>query len=302
MRQRIPRAMYTGDIKIGDVLIPCAVLDDGRRVLTQEGLLTAIGRAKKAAGHQVNQVDNLPPFLSAKNLQPFIGDELARSTTAIHFKPLRDGGSVANGYPAELLPEICRVFLSARDAKALLPAQRHIAEQCDILIRGLATVGIVALVDEATGYQAVRRRNALMKILEAYIAKELMRWTKRFPDEFYRQMFRLWGWEFNEDSLSRRPGFAGVLTRKLIYEKLPPGVLDDLQRLNPSDGHGRRRLKHHQLLTSDIGHPHLQTLVTEVTVLMRISDSRTGFLSQFAKAFPTQGTQIYLDLDSDDLS
>jgi len=31
--------------------------------------------------------------------------------------------------------------------------QKHIAAQAEIIMRGLATVGIIALVDEATGYQ-----------------------------------------------------------------------------------------------------------------------------------------------------
>jgi hypothetical protein len=294
--------MYTGNLNIGDVSLPCAVLDTGQRVLTQEGFLQAIGRSKNPKGNPASHPDETPAFLTAQNLQPYISKHITTPTSPILFKPIRDGGSPAYGYPAELLPAFCRVILDARDAKALSHTQQHIAERCDILIRGLATVGIVALVDEATGYQNVRRRNALMKILEAYIAKELLRWTKHFPDEFYEHMFRLWGWGFNEESLSRRPGFAGVLTRKLIYEKLPPGVLDELQRMNPTDGHGRRKFRHHQLLTADIGHPHLQKLVTEVTLLMRISDSRTGFLAQYARAYPTVGTQMYLDLDNEDLA
>lgn len=302
MSQRTPRAMYTGTFTIGETELPCAVLDDERRVFTQEGFLQAIGRAKKAGGSQNSQVDNLPPFLTAKNLQPFIGADLIRSTTPIPFTPLRDGGKPAYGYLADLLPEVCNVFHAARAAGALVPSQKHIADRCDILIRGFATVGIIALIDEATGYQAARRRNALNKILEAFIAKELMPWTKLFPDEFYREMFRLWGWEFNEESFSKRPGFAGTLTKRLVYEKMPPGVMAELQRINPSDGHGRRRYKHHQLLTAEIGHPYLHKHVIEVTLLMRIAESRTGFLSQFAKAYPTEGTQIYWAVDEFDES
>jgi hypothetical protein len=39
------------------------------------------------------------------------------------------------------------------------------------LLRGFARVGIIALVDEATGFQRDRTKDALSKILEAYIAK-----------------------------------------------------------------------------------------------------------------------------------
>ena len=82
--------------------------------------------------------------------------------------------------------------------------QKHIADQAYLLMRSLAHTGIIALVDEATGYQKVRDREALQKILDRYIAKELAKWAKRFPDEFYEQMFRLKGWKYNPAS-SKRP-------------------------------------------------------------------------------------------------
>lgn len=48
----LPKAIAEGAIIIGDLQIACAVLDDAdnTRVLTQEGFLTAIGRAGKAKG------------------------------------------------------------------------------------------------------------------------------------------------------------------------------------------------------------------------------------------------------------
>ena len=101
-------------------------------------------------------------------------------------------------------------------------------------MRALAHVGIIALVDEATGYQDVRARNALNEILEQFIADELRRWTKLFPDEFYRQMFRLRGWEWKVQSIKQRPGVVGNYTNDLVYQRLAPGVLDELRRKDPS--------------------------------------------------------------------
>ncbi len=94
----------------------------------------------------------------------------------------------------------------------------RIATQCEILVRGFARIGVVALVDEATGYQKVRQRDELHKILEAYIAKELLPWTKRFPDEFYEEMFRLRGWGFDPESC-KRPILVGKLTESIVYKR-----------------------------------------------------------------------------------
>jgi hypothetical protein len=146
-------------------------------------------------------------------------------------------------------------------------------------------VGVIALVDEATGYQAVRDRDELHKILAAYINDELLPWSKRFPDEFYRELFRLRGWPYSPPS-PKRPKYVGKLTNELVYEKLPPGVLEELRGKNPVVKDGWRRYRHHQFLTMDIGNPHLEKHVTAVTTLMRVSATWSRFKKLFDRAFP----------------
>lgn len=302
---RIPRATHAGTLKIGG--IPCAVLDNGQRVLTEEGFFRAIGRSGNPYVRGGREHFDLPPFLAAENLKPFISDELRSTSRPIVFRPRGGGGNQGKawGYPAELLPQVCTVFLDARDARTsdgkpvLLPSQDHIAKACDILIRGLATVGIVALVDEATGYQRDRDRDALHKLLGLYIAKELLPWAQRFPDEFYKEMFRLRGWSMRalapgETGFDARKGprFAGKLTNQLVYEKLPPNVLNELRTKNPVvETTGRRRYRHHQLLTVDVGHEHLRDHILQVVAVMRGSQTWSQFEASFERAFPAAGPQ-----------
>jgi len=63
-----------------------------------------------------------------------------------------------------------------------------------MLLRGFAEVGVIALVDEATGYQRIREEKALATILEKYMARELQPWTRTFPYEFYELIYRLRKW------------------------------------------------------------------------------------------------------------
>ena len=143
----------------------------------------------------------------------------------------------------------------------------------DMVIRAFAKVGIIALIDEATGYQAERVRKdelELQRILAAYISPELMPWAKKFPDEFYEQLFRLRGWQYKPISV-RKPRIVGKITSQIVYEKLPPGVLEEMREKNPADEEGRRKRKHHQFLTEDIGHPHLKDHLLQVIMLMRVS-------------------------------
>src|ERR1035437_3537541 len=113
---------------------------------------------------------DLPVFLSANNLKPFIDKELELALSVpIAYIP-KGGGGVANGVRADCLPKICDVWLSARKAGALTSKQMHIGDKAEILVRALAGVAMVALVDEATGYQYARTRDALQEVLEKFIA------------------------------------------------------------------------------------------------------------------------------------
>lgn len=296
----IPRATHWGELKIAVPPIPCAVLDNKTRVLSERGVMKALG-GKRGGAHwrrlrALSDGAYLPVYLSARNLRPFIDDELAMALMRPIIYRIPSGGPPANGVDATLLPKICEVWLKARDGGALIPSQQKMANAADVLLRGFAHIGIIALVDEATGYQADRAKDDLMKILEAYISRELLPWTKRFPDEFFQEIYRLHGWQFMEGHHKHSP-FVGQLINKLIYDKLPPGVLPELRRRNPTMPSGYRRYKHHQFLTVDIGNPHLDKQVVVVTYLMKASENKQEFKHLFDRAFPRKGQQLALALE-----
>ncbi|WP_254508707.1 P63C domain-containing protein [Anatilimnocola floriformis] len=277
------KATHDGALTIAGNQISCAVLEDGRRVLTQETFLEAIGRSPKGKGGQaVSSPDGLPPFLSAEALKPFVDDDLRKATVPIVFRS--KNGARTYGYEAKLLPRVCEVYLKARDAGKTTKQQQRIVDACDILVRGLAEVGITALVDEATGFQYDRARHALEEILEAFIKDELGKWAKRFPDEFYVQLFRLKG--LNWPTEKNPPQYVGHWTNNLVYKRLAPGVLDELRSKTPKSARGHRTSKFHQWLTDDVGHPKLQEHISAVIALMKSSDDWTDFERRLNKALP----------------
>ena len=202
------------------------------------------------------------------------------------------------GYNARILPEVCNVYLAAREAGALFPNQQHIAKRAEILMRGLATVGIISLVDEATGYQQIRERRALAVILERFIAEELRPWTKTFPLEFYRQIFRLKKWP--EPQGVKRPAVIGRYTNDIVYQRLAPGVLDELRLRNPVTPKGYRKVKHHQWFTPHLGHPKLKEHLAAVIALMKVSNTWESFMKLLRKAFPKEGERRFLPFSADD--
>lgn len=286
----LPTATHEGTLKIGNFNVSAAVLPTGVRLLTQSTLLRAIGRSRTPKGGTGVMVTagSTPFFLQAEALRPYISEEVMALTTPIFF---RDGsGRKAVGYDAQLLPRVADVYLRLRDAyqtegKPVPKQYEHIVRACDVLVRGLAGVGIVALVDEATGYQDVRDRQALQAILDLFLTKEFAAWAKRFPDEFYQQIFRLKRWTWRGMKVNRPP-LVGRLTNDLVYARLAPGILHELEQRNPKDEHGNRRSRHHQWLTEDVGHPALAQHLHAVIALMRASDTWSDFKALLDRSLP----------------
>jgi hypothetical protein len=290
----IPWAVREGTLSIGGAKIPCAVLEGGKRVLSQQGFLKAIGRARAAKGGEGASVDEGAAFLRAKNLKPFVSKALAASTRPIVYKPTKGGYTprdgvlpIAYGFDAEAFPDVLKVYIAAKKAGKLHPRQEHIAETAEKLLDALPKIGMIALVDEATGYQEERPHDDLQRILEAYVLPEHRPWMKTIPREFTKELYRVWGWD---TSSQRGPRYAGKLTRKFLYEHLPPPVLPELDRVNPPDKKTwQRKAKHHSHLTKEIGLEHFKAQLSGVMALLRASPNKRVFMSLFERAYGRQG-------------
>jgi hypothetical protein len=301
---KILRATHEGIVRVTeDITLPCAVLEDGTRVLTQSQFVKTIGRTgsvKRSIVYLPDRGTTVPIFLSASNLQKFITPKLLEAAKPIPFITRRNKEAI--GYRADFLPEVCNVFLDAKEAGELNESrQRHIADRCRLLLRAYASVGIVALVDEATGYQDIRARDALEKILAKYLTDHRLKWAKTFPDEFYKEIFRLRGWTYSDEpNNTARPALVGRLTADIVYDRLAPGILERLQKLNPANENGHRSAKHHQWLTSDHGVPELKNHLAGVIALMRASTSWKTFYALLNRAYPRLVGQLFLPMDYDD--
>lgn len=286
-------ASHRGYLKLGNkesfVEIPCAVLENGKRIISQTGLFDAFDRPRKGE----KRLDGLPSIIGAKNLLQFVNEEVRENSKPIHY--YHTNGTTAIGYDAELIPLVCELYLKADEEGVAVASQESIIEHARILVRSLAKVGITALIDEATGYQYDREKDELQKLLSKYIAEDFLKWQSRFPRKFYQEAFRLHDWEYNPMSL-KRPGYLGKFTNKYVYEQMPPGVLEELRTRNPTNEKGRRSRKHHQHLTPEIGVQHLERHLTKLITVMELSDNINQFESNFQRVFENNH-QLSLDID-----
>lgn len=282
----IAKATHEGFLTIGVMEIPCAVLENGKRVLTQSGVMVALGRARQAKGRQYYDADvNLPAFLTAKNLKPFIPEDLSVTSSQIEFRT--QNGAKAFGYAAEILPTVCGVFLDAKAAGVTTHNQEHIAERAMILIRGFANVGIIALVDEATGFQYDRPRRDLEEYLSKFLSESLRRWVRTFPGDYFKHLCRLKSVSLRPDM--RLPQYFGHITNDLIWKRIAPGLLKALKERKQERGHKSDKL--HSWTSEDLGRPELLLHLGTVVGLMKINTDYDVFhdqLDRIAPVFPDQ--------------
>jgi hypothetical protein len=295
--KKVPKAMFGSPdrpLRIGNLEIPCYVLEDGRRVLVQTGMINSLGISPGGSGSRGG--DRLAKFTHQERLKSFMdNDILSRTETPIYFRATN--GVLAYGYDAEVLAKICFAILDADKAGRLQRQQEHIVKQCEILVRGFAIVGINALVDEATGYQEVRDRQALSEILKKYIDGELYKWTETFPIALYKEIFRLKGWPWNNGKM---PQVVGHYTNDLIYDRLTKGMLAELKRINPKDIEtGRRKHRNYQFLTPEIGYPALNQRLYELLGMARASATWEQFYRLVDRTFPRMGDTLPLPFVED---
>ena len=110
-------------------------------------------------------------------------------------------------------------------------------------------------------------------------------------------MFRLRGMDYPNDTV-QRPRYFGVLTNNIVYDRLAPGVLDELKKVNPKDeATGRRKRKHFQWLTNNVGYPKLREHLGSVVSIMKLSSDWHDFRAKLNRIHPPVGKPTQLSLE-----
>lgn len=249
-----PFAKYSGTLNLGENPVDCYVLDDESRVISMSATV-------KSLANDTN--GDLAKYIGVKSLQPYISMDGVVSKI-VEFN-IPGNPTKAKGIPAETFLDICSAYVSALTSGApLTEKQRGIAVNCSILLSACAKTGLIALIDEATGYQYEREADALQVKIRAFISDELRAWEKTFPDELWEEFGRLTGWQ---GSLHQRPKYWGKLVLELIYDALDPDVAAYLKENKPAPRHGRN---YHQWFTEEYGVNQLVTHINQITGIAKI--------------------------------
>jgi hypothetical protein len=272
--EKILKVWGRGPLKIMDVELDCYILMDGTPIFNKGKMMKAIGRQWKGTSRT-----EMPNFIGAMNLQPFIRSELEEMLKGIDFY---DGGRLISGYHSDTLALVCNTYLEAREAGVLTKSQLPIAHICEVLIRSFAKVGIRALIYEQLGFEKFKHPEAFRILIESYLTEEIRKWSKEFPDELFFQMDRIYG---NEKTTSRnRPLYYAKFLRKYIYEPIEKGiVLKRLDEKTPKDSKGRKTKRLFQSASEEIGLPAIRSQIWQTVGVLKTSASKRKFEDNFAK-------------------
>ncbi|MDP1968373.1 MAG: P63C domain-containing protein [Burkholderiaceae bacterium] len=276
-------------LKIGEVQVECYVLDDKTRVLSGRGMQQAIGLGGEAKTHG----GKLREFLSLSTIKPFVDNDLAMAVEhPVRFIRPGRGGVPAVAFEATLLIDLCHTILKAKDAPGFRKVWLPLAFQAQMVTLSFAKAGIISAIDEVTGYQEVREKDEIQKILDKYLTDYAKKWAKVFPDQFWEKLLRVKGYE-SYIGLPR-PQFVGHWVNDIVYSRLAPGIRKRLQELNPKTEKGNRKFKNHQFLTDDQGVPELRELLSKAMALMDASTSPEEFDLLLRRALPKFGDTLEL--------
>lgn len=297
IEEKVYKAKFGSDktpLHLNALELPCYVLEDGTRVFSGRGIQKSIG-ATSVSGSWLSR------FVCTEPIKGFLteiksGDSNAfeKITSPIRFIRNNAGGSQSEtyGYEATLLIDLCDAIIKAGELGFDIPDEY--VRNANVIVRATAKTGIIALVDEATGYdkEKTRAKDELQKFFATFLIAEAAKWIKSFDDVFFEDLYKMRGWTWTKTT--KRPGVVGTWIKEIVYDRLGP-ILYELEKLNPKNDNGHRSYKHHQFLSRDVGLPRLKQHLEAIHAIAVISNYEWNrFIVNLDRAYPRKYQELYL--------
>lgn len=277
-------ATHQGVLKIGDLELQCYNLEGGKRVFHKKALANALALKSEGGSAFIRTVTRNNIWSELNNIAQI------KIENPIQFKWLGNDLKF-HGYEADTLIDVLEAIMNAK----LTKTQDFLYIQAKLILAAVAKVGIIALIDEATGFQEVRSKDALQSILDKYLQTNARKWARTFPPEFWEKLVRIKG--YDAYYAIKRPAFVGHWVNDLVYSRLAPNILKKLKEINPKNEKGYRKNKHHQFTTQDHGLPELKEHLIKIMTLMDAASNDTQFIRLLNRSLPKFDETYEMHLD-----
>jgi hypothetical protein len=234
------KATHKGSFKTEfGIDVDCYVLDDPTRtaVISQSGMGRALGLSSRG--------NAFPRFLTSNSIAPAVGAELRRKIeNPIKFQWGTGGAgqppAIIHGFDVTLIIDLCNVILEVDAGDNLAANQRNVARQARVILNASGKSGITRLVYDLVGYSPSAEET--IAAFKMYVQEEARTYEREFPNELYREWYRLYGVPVPGKG---KPWLFKHLTVRHIYFPLAKSngkILNLIRALKASDGDGRKKL------------------------------------------------------------
>lgn len=270
------KVTHYGTIHFGaDVECEAIVLADGRRGFNRRQLVAIAGFTGNVTGSRFGH------FLAE------ISPNALKIYEDTSSKVSMPNGATANFISCDVVPEFASGVIHQALDGTLHPQRRMLIAPCLKIQDSLARVGIVALIDEATGYQYHRAPDALQDLFARLIRNTAADWERRFHPDYYQAIYKLFGWQYDQ-TVSQRPHIIGKITLQWVYEPVfPPEILVAIKERQSSE-------KMHQWLTDEGGLKLMEKQRDAVMMIARSSADHQDFEARCSVAFFRRGQMSIL--------
>lgn len=271
-----PKATCSGQLFNG--LVDCYVLEDGQRIISQKGAVRALSGGAED-GKIGRYLSRLPSRFAGLAAGP-----------AVEFTP--PNGGTAFGRDAEWFVDVLQAYVDAHFAGELHQSQEPLARNAAGILKALGKVGIIALIDEATGHQSQRQQGALGRLFDLMFRRELAPWRRMFKDSLILALCKLDDIRWTPGD--RQPGHLGSTQEKIYNDILGTEAAKEMQRRNPSPRH---RKNHHQTLSAPV-QEYVRAQLDIVEVIANQSRDKEDFWTRMDRQY--RGGYLQLDLTGSD--
>lgn len=273
--------------------VDCYVLNDERHttVISKRGMARSLGMSDRG-----NSITNLVQSKSLSEIITSADGLREKLSNPLIFKDSlsADGklNPIVHGYDVTILIDLCQAIKKANEEGKLAPNQKHIARQAGIIVAASAKAGIKGLVYALSGYDVTREE--IISSFKRFVAQEARGYEKEFPDELYKEWYRLYQ---EKRPKKNKPWRFMHLTNSQVYKPLARsnGRLLKLLKVHKRE-YGNKNNRLHQFL-AEIGVKALRQHLGQLLAIAKLAKSRVEYECNFEKLF---SDQLPLDLSLDE--
>ncbi|MDY0780805.1 P63C domain-containing protein [Tenacibaculum sp. IB213877] len=268
---QILNATYEGFITINNKKLDVAILENGMKLINHVSVYKVFGKTRRGRLSKENEKKKILSFVNIDLFSDLLDEELIKKLTSTSYKTLKNQNT--EGYPAEILKDLSKIYTKRKRDSKLPPSQEVIAIEGEKILNDLFKVDIHQLIYYNLNYSFEKEYKKLLNVLLPFFESDIYEWIKVIPILFYIELFRNNGWDFTVLEIEKRPSIIATWIKTLVFDQLPQSISTELKEKDPKIENLNNYNFKNWLITESIGNSHLKGQLNQIITLFQISEN-----------------------------